>query len=223
MRFSIRHLALFPCLVAFVALTGLSTSARADSIANGSVWEGATSYPNSLSITAPSGTPTATFTVDAASGNVFSFQSGSSNNLTLDPTYTLAGFLTSGGDSLNFLTGSSHAGDSINNDVFEFTGYVDLAPGTYTITHDDGMYLWINGVLEINSGAPTAADASHFTITTDTGFVPFEILYAEVNGAPAELSGNIGKVSPTPEPSSFILLGSGLLAAAGVVRRRFNV
>lgn len=217
MNFSIRNLALFPCLVAFVALTGLSSSARADSIANGSVWEGATSYPNSLSTTAPSGTPTATFTVDATSGNVISFVG------TGGSSYTLGGFLTSGGDSVNFLTGASHAGDSINNDVFEFTGYVDLAPGTYTITHDDGMYLWVNGVLEINSGAPTAALGSQFTITTDTGFVPFELLYAEVNGSPATLSGNIGHVAPTPEPSSIILLGSGLLAAAGVVRRRFNV
>lgn len=214
MKSALRALSVLSCAAAFLAF---APAAHADSIANGSVWEGATSYPNTLSTTAPSGTPTATFTVDAASGNVFSFDG------TGGSSYTLAGFLTSGGDSLSFLTGASHAGDSINNAVFEFTGYVDLAPGTYTITHDDGMYLWVNGVLEINSGAPTAADASHFTITTDTGFVPFELLYAEVNGAPAVLSGNLGNVAPTPEPSSFILLGSGLLAAAGVVRRRFNV
>jgi hypothetical protein len=153
----------------------------------------------------------------------FSFTSGTSNNLTLDPTYSLSGFLTSGGDGLTYLTGSSHGVDSINNDVFEFTGTTTLVAGhTYTINHDDGMILFINGVKVIDSGNPTPSIPSSF-IAASSGTFSFDLLYAEVNGAPATLSGSIGSTAATPEPSSIVLLGSGLLAAAGAIRRRMTV
>ncbi len=212
----LRSLSPLACMAAMLAVAPL---AHADSVVMGSVYENATSYPNTFAPTTPAGSPTATFTVANPGGNDFSFY-GSTNG---DPSYTLGGFLASGGDTVNFLTGGGAAGDSINNDVFEFTGTTTLISGdTYTITHDDGMYLYVNGALVINSGAPTSADASSFVATT-SGPVSFDLLYAEVNGAPAELSGNLGTIAATPEPSSFILLGSGLLAAAGVVRRRLAV
>jgi hypothetical protein len=198
-------------LAAFVCL---ATTARADSTINGSVWENATSYPNTFPSTAPAGTATATFTVSHSGGNDFSFTSSTDNGLTA--------FLTSGGDTLKYLTGASAAGDSINNDVFQFTGTTYLTAGTtYTITHDDGMYLFLTGnglnnYEEINSGAPTSADGSSFLVTT-SGYYSFDLLYAEVNGAPAELSGNLGNITATPEPSSLLLMGSGLLGMAMLV------
>jgi hypothetical protein len=195
---------------------------------SGSVWEGATSYPNTFPDSTPSGPASASFVV-TGTGNLFNFQSGDSNNLTTDPTYTLDGFLTSGGDSVAFSSaaGAAKGGDSINNDVFEFTGTTYLSAGTtYGISHDDGMYLSLAPLatpttfsLVINSGAPTAADLSNFSVA-NSGVYKFDILYAEVNGAPAVLSGNLGSLSPTPEPSSLMLLGTGLAGLAGVIRRK---
>lgn len=211
--------------LAVAAAAVMSSSAYASTV-SGSVWENSTSYPNTLSTTPPSGSPTATFTL-GGTGDIFNFVSGGSNDLTADPTYTLGGFLTSGGDSLTFQTGSTASGDSINNDTFQFTGTTYLTAGTtYTINHDDGMYLFLTGngltnYEEIDSGAPTSNDPSSFTVAV-TGFYSFDLLYAEVNGAPADLYGTLGTISSTPEPSSIMMLGSGLLAGAGIIRRRIK-
>jgi hypothetical protein len=49
------------------------------------------------------------------------------------------------------------------------------------------------------------------------------IEYTEINGAPAVLDAPFAAVpAQTPEPSSIVLLGSGLLAAVGIVRRRIT-
>lgn len=206
----LRFISPVACLGVMLAVAPL---AHADTV-TGSVYEGATSYPFTFAPSTPTVPLTATFTVTNPGSTDFNFVGNSPSS------YTLGGFLASGGGTVNFLTGGGASTDSINNDVFEFTGTTTLVSGdTYTITHDDGMYLYVNGALVISSGSPTVAIPSSFVATT-SGPVSFDLLYAEVNGEPAVLSGNLGSIAPTPEPSSFILLGSGLLAAAGVVRRR---
>lgn len=220
MKRSLRAITMASCVAALLAIAPL---AHADSV-SGSVWEGATVFPNPLLPTLPAGSPTATFTLTTpGAASDFSFHSGNNSNPILDPTYSLSGFLTSGGDSIAYLTGGSHSGDSINNDVFEFTGTTTLVGGqTYTINHDDGMILFINGVKVIDSGSPTPSIPSSF-VASASGTFSFELLYAEVNGAPATLAGNIGSTAATPEPGSIVLFGSGLLAAAGAIRRRLAV
>jgi hypothetical protein len=199
---------------AFAAL-GLfvATSAKADTV-NFSVWEnGITNLQNTPAPGSAlySTTPSVTGTVSNSNPlNLFSFSSGTDTSLNA--------FLTAGGDTATYLTGASKSGDSINQSVFEFSGSAEILAGNYTFTKDDGMILVLNGTTCINAGNPTAAQTETCTVAT-SGVYNFQLYYDETNGPPAVLNGNLGAA---PEPSSFVLLGSSLLGAAGMLRRRMK-
>lgn len=170
-------------------------------------------YPAPLSPSqTPSGTNLGSFTVN----QINFFSSGIPSS-----AYTVAGFLNSNGSVETGLPAST-AAMSLNNKELQLMGNVSLVAGTtYTITHDDGIFLYLNGsnTCTICSGSPTVAAGSSFSVGT-TGTYSFDLLYAEVNGAPAVLD---FPPTVTPEPSTFVLLGSGLLGAAGAVRRRMRI
>ena len=193
-------------LLAFAA-----SAAYADTI-TGSVYSTA-AYPSSLS---PSQTPTGhdygSFTV-----NQINFYGGPSDN---SPSYTVGGFLSSNGSVPTLSSGL--AGLSLNDKELQLMGNVYLTAGTsYSITHDDGVFLYLDGssTCTVCSGSPTSAETSQFTVGT-SGTYSFDLLYAEVNGAPGVL--DFPATTATPAPSSFILLGSGLMTVAGLVRRRVS-
>lgn len=216
MKLSLRALSLLACMSVLLAVGG---TAYADPVATGSVWQNASFFPNPLPATTSGlGTPAATFDV-----NGINFNSNGSTD------YTIGSFLTSGGNTVSNASGlSGISTNTLNDTIFEFKGFTELTAGqTYEVTHDDGAILYFDGsstnVLGASSGNPTSAEASSFSVGT-TGLYSFDLLYAEVNGAPAVLTTDMTLASaPTPEPSSFILLGSGLLAAAGAIRRRLAV
>jgi hypothetical protein len=170
--------------------------------------------------TTGTGTQCATFTSTS-----ISFDAGYGN--TID---TLNGFLTSDPNSHTTITsGGSTATGSELGDLYILTGSTYLTAGELiTLSHDDGAVIYITGngltnylITPPGSAIQTMAGEPAFTLSGDvtSGEYSYQILYVTNYEAPSELISNI---AAAPEPSSFVLLGSGLFAAAGIVRRRLR-
>lgn len=120
-------------------------------------------------------------------------------------------------------TGATLMDNGTLGTLLDFRGFVTVTNGqTFTVTHDDGLTLIIGGLnLGFNSG-PTAPITSTSTYTGPSGNLPFELVYTECCGGPAVLQVDLPftNTSTVPEPSTVLLLGSGVLGLVGYAGRR---
>lgn len=105
-------------------------------------------------------------------------------------------------------------------------GFNLAAPGTVTfsIAADDDAFIFVDGMYEGGLGGIHAIGSSFNTFTTGTlgaGAHTIEIFYADQDEVAASLAfSSPVSITPTPEPGSLALLGTGILAIGGTIRRR---
>lgn len=183
---------------AAVLLTVVSVAGSANAnVATGSIWENdSTGASDATPANVPGTTPDVTFSVTTP----IDFASGS--------LYTIGEFLSSGGATV--LTGAGELGNTLDNTIFNFTGTVSVTTGqTFTVGHDDGLTLVIGGLTVINEPFPTSFVVTNQTYTGPTGTLPFQLVYGECCGAPADLSISLPLNGSSPEPSTWVMMVLG--------------
>jgi hypothetical protein len=93
-----------------------------------------------------------------------------------------------------------------------------VAGTTYSITHDDGITVLLDGLPIITSPGPQSGTVSTFTAS---GVHNIEILYGECCGNAAILTSNLPTNATTvPEPGNLALVLGTLLTGVGLLFRR---
>jgi hypothetical protein len=173
----------------------------------------------------------ATFEYDLSGGKKIDLNSTRSDD-------TFGGFLNTGlSPALNvqYNVGASAAGFTLQSGsplgalgtygfLIELSGmsYMEDGKSIWAVFHDDGLILNINGATVADQ--PVGVNYMDGVYSGQTGMVPVQVVYSECCNLPGFLQAVAFFDAPTPnampEPTSFALLGGGLLAVYGV--RKFR-
>ncbi len=168
-----------------------------------------------LDATAVSGT--VNWALPAGSGTLLNFlQSDPTTNVTTCTTATV------GSVTYNCATGVISTGTATTQSattygqILEITGTETFVSGTtYSITHDDGITVMLDGATIISSPGAQSGTVSTFTAS---GVHTIDIVYGECCGNPSTLTSNLPVNTPEPATLSFMLVG--LCGGLATLRRR---
>jgi hypothetical protein len=182
-----------------VLLAQLMSSAPSGASVMGTAYQSSANVTSAVKSSLTGLTPIATFTVPS-SACTGTFTTLCFNDANEANPGTLGGFLGTGGVGATNITyengGSSTTalsnGAAVNNNpsgvLFDLTGTTTLTNGTtYSVIHDDGMTLYIDGNSFLSAPGPTSSESTSGTWMGATGNHSFELVYGECCGLPAVL------------------------------------
>lgn len=159
------------------------------------------------------------FGIDTLSQDLYSINPSTGASTLLGPTGLVPGAVDgmSAGPGGLFLAELTGSGDVLYN--------LNTSTGTATMIGNTGVLfigamVWVDSTLYAVSSVSNSS-VSVWSLNTTTGAATF-VANTSGGGNNATL-GLAPTLTATPEPSSFVLLGSGLLAALGAVRRKLMV
>jgi hypothetical protein len=211
MNFSLRALSLVSCAAALLAAAPV---AQADTFT-------ITPAPSGLFTGGPLASVSGTVTSTVIGGGTRTFNA----------TYASAVFTDSITHDLDFVY-SVKINSTTNSDIIDglsmsdFDGFLQsIVADTTSGVAPDSIANELNGTVNITfntAGGLTAGESSE-TIGLRTNATNFASgTFSAIDDSVANFQG-FQPAAATPEPSSIVLFGSGLLAAAGAIRRRMTV
>lgn len=123
-----------------------------------------------------------------------------------------------------FATNTGYAWHPFGLSAFgaDMNGYLNVAANgsyTFSLNSDDGSMLYIDNALVVNNGGPHGPASASGSANLTAGLHSFEVQFFEDFGGPSgvDLALPSGvSYAPIPEPSTVLLIGSGVLGLIAV-------